>query len=125
MDLSLATSLFHCPGCRKKQNLSKDLFFDGSHRRYPKFLVADVFLGVEEELHTGNIPHLGLKHHRGPVVSVLPGHCSWKLLREPLVLGGVDRCIQMTSPAGASAVNQLPVHMWSCVPRPSVPCNTQ
>ena len=84
-----------CSGWRKKESLSKNSFFDGSHLPLPKIFGLVYFWtaktsSLQATYHTSVSNTTTIQWYQ-----YLRDICSWKLLRRPLVLGDVDRCVQI------------------------------
>jgi len=92
---SVTGFLLRCAGCKKKIALNKDAFFDGTHLHLPKLLGLMYFWAAETGL-TQATNHLSISS--ATVVQwyqYFRDICSWKLLRSPLILGGVGKTIQI------------------------------
>jgi len=92
---SVTGFLLRCAGCKKKIALNKDAFFDGSHLQLPKLLGLMYFWAAETGV-TQATNHLSISS--ATVVQwyqYFRDICSWKLLRSPLILGGVGKTVQI------------------------------
>jgi len=87
--------MLHCPGCRKKEWLTKDSFFAGAHLSLHK-LLAVVYFWTSDT----SVGHCA--HHVGVSCATFVQWyqyfrdvCSWKLLSMAIVLGGVGKVVQI------------------------------
>jgi len=101
--VSVIGYMLRCPGCRKKEWLTKDSFFAGSHLSLRKALTLMYFWASDTSV-AQCTSHVGVS-----CATVVQWYqyfrdiCSWKLLTTPIVLGGVGRIVQIDESVMAKA----------------------
>lgn len=91
----LSGYVWRCPGCRIKQSVLKDSFIEGSKISPTKFMYLVYYWSTETPLQT-TMQHLDISSHTGvDYYQYLRDVCSWKLLAEPIQLGGSGKEVQI------------------------------